>query len=145
LTGASPSRAKIKRAKTKRSFWFWLCIAYLIATVSYNVWLAGWSLLDTHAADQPWLAINLSCKITAIFFLLFRRVECVYLLLIAFVSGLSATLRDYYFSQSWEALPLVFKIGRINGFVISLAIIFYLAFMFRRDFSVSGKKFSDTP
>jgi hypothetical protein len=83
------------------------------------------------------LAVNLGCKIPAIGLLICRRVEGLYLLVIAFTVGLGASLWDYATSQDWQMLPLANKVGRVNGFVISLAIIIYMAVWMRRNFVVT--------
>ncbi|HEY2531701.1 MAG TPA: recombinase family protein [Xanthobacteraceae bacterium] len=60
----------------QHTFWFWLCIAYLIATVTYNVWKDWRSFGDFSHADQISVAIkiNLGAKILAIPLLLFWRI-----------------------------------------------------------------------
>jgi hypothetical protein len=120
------------REPMRRTFWFWLCIAYLVFTVSYNVW----TQIDSIAGRPPvWkvgLAVSLGCKIPAIGLLICRRVAGLYLLIIAFAVGLSASLWGYATSNDWQLLSLQNKIGRVEGFVISLAIIVYMAFWFRR-------------
>ncbi len=51
---------------------------------------------------------------------------------VAFVVGLATTVWGYYMDGDWNALPLLVKIGRINGFVISLAIVLYMAALMGR-------------
>jgi hypothetical protein len=113
----------------RRAFWFWLCIAYLLFTVSYNVW----TQIDSIAGRPPvWkvgLVINLGCKIPAIGLLICRPSEELYLLVIAFAVGLAASLWGY---GPLTILSLQNKIGRVEGFITSLAIIIYMTFWFRR-------------
>ncbi len=52
----------------RRSIWFWVCIVYLIATVTYNVYGLRHSYMFLDRNDQVALAINLGAKITAILY-----------------------------------------------------------------------------
>ena len=115
-----------------RTFGFWLCIAYLVFTVTYNIWTQIGSISERSAVWKVGLAVNLGCKILAIGLLIYRRVEGLYLLIIAFAVGLATTLWGYATSDDWQMLPLFNKIGRVNGFAISLAIIVYMAVWMRR-------------
>ena len=130
----------------RRTFWFWLCIAYLVFTVTYNIWTQIGSISERPPVWKVGLAVNLGCKIPAIGLLICRRVEGLYLLVIAFTVGLGASLWDYATSQDWQMLPLANKVGRVNGFVISLAIIIYMAVWMRRNFVVtdSSSKMNST-
>jgi hypothetical protein len=116
----------------RRSAWFWVAIAYLAATVTYNlstqwVWFASYS-----TTKKLGVGLNLGCKVLAIGLLIFRRPEGVYFLVAAFLIGLSATAWGFYTDGDWMDLPPLMKIERINGFVISLVIILYMTVLLRR-------------
>src|SRR5262245_663462 len=107
---------------------YWVAMAYLVATMIYNViqWRALW--------PPPWdMTANLGLKVLGTVLLLRRRAEGVYFLAGGFVIGMSSTL-VYYFQNpwSWQFLDAAHKLGRINGFVISFAIVAYMAFLSRR-------------
>jgi hypothetical protein len=116
----------------RRTAWFWLCIAYLALTVIYNIWTQADSIADRSMVWKVGLAVNLGCKVPAIGLLIFRRAEGVYLLAIAFAVGLAASLWGYATSNDWQALAPLAKFARVNGFVVSLAIIVYMAVWIRR-------------
>jgi hypothetical protein len=129
-----------ERGGVKRpSIWFWIAIGYLVATVVFNVWNRGWSSihdLPLHTID---VAANLGCKIVAIGLLVYRRGEGVYFLAAAFLIGLSGTIWEFYSWDHWDDLPAPAKISRIGGFVISLAIILYMAALKKRGFLKAGR------
>jgi hypothetical protein len=115
----------------KRPVWFWVAMAYLVATVAYNLWLQGKSSIYFPQESLGVIA-NLSSKIIAIVLLFCRRGEGVYFLALAFVVGLWGTITgEFQYWTIWLALPLVMKIGRINGFLISFAIIIYMSVLKR--------------
>ena len=116
----------------RRSAWFWVAVAYLVATVTYNLWTQWASFASYPATEKFGVGFNLGCKVLAIGLLIFRRPEGVYFLAAAFLVGLSTTLWDFYVDGSWMDLPLLMKAGRIGGFVISLAIILYMTMLLRR-------------
>jgi hypothetical protein len=115
----------------KRPVWFWIAIAYLVATVTYNLWLQGTFLLYFPLERLDVIA-NLSLKIIAIVLLLSKRGEGVYFLAAAFLIGLLGTIWEFYQEASWLALTLAMKISRISGFIISLAIVIYMGLLKKR-------------
>jgi hypothetical protein len=64
----------------------------------------------------------------------------VYLLVAAFLIGLSSTIWGFVTDGTWKALPHVVKIGRVNGFIISAVIIGYLATLAKRGLLSPTKK-----
>jgi hypothetical protein len=127
----------------RRTFWFWLCIAYLVFTVTYNVWTQIHSISERPVVWKVGLAVNLGCKVPAVGLLICRRVEGLYLLIVAFAVGLATTLWGYATSHDWQMLPLSMKIGRVDGFIISLAIIIYMALWMSRDSSITNRPSRD--
>lgn len=115
----------------RRSIWFWLGIAYLVATVTYNVYGLRYSYPFFDRNDQVAIAINLGAKIMAIPLLMLGQVTGVGLLGIAFVTGVSAIIWDFYRFHNWATLPLLNKISTINGILISLAVLIYMSVALR--------------
>lgn len=107
---------------------YWLAMAYLVATVAYNSVLQWPSLV----ALQWDLVANLGFKSVAIVLLFYRRAEGAYLLIAAFVVGLLSTLWDFYRFGSWQWLVPLEKVARVNGFLISFAIIVYMLVLAQR-------------
>ena len=124
--------------QTKRPGWFWAAIIYLVATVTYNLWCWAPWIYYYRVTGEVDVASNLVLKILAIGLLIYRRGEGVYLLAIAFIIGLSGTLWGIFSNGYWDYLPLLTKISRINGFVISLAIVLYMGVLKKRGF-LSGR------
>lgn len=114
------------------SVWFWIAIAYLLATVSFNVITKLSSFPFYSEIDKISVGANLTFKILAILLLILRRKLGVYLLAVAFMIGLSGTIWDFCKIGTWQALSALVKIGRVNGFVISAAIVVYMYSLMRR-------------
>ena len=106
--------------------WFWIAVVYLVATVSLNVFTQWRSFPFYPLTDKLTISANLILKVLAIVVLIIRQKIGVYFLGIAFIIGLASTIWGFYIDGSWQALPTLSKIGRVNGFVISGAIVVYM-------------------
>ena len=112
--------------------WFWVAMMYLAATVAYNLWINRTAFTFGIGTYQVELAANLLCKICAVVLLFYRRGEGVYLLAAAFFIGLGGTLWDALQQAYGFHLPILQQVSRVNGFLISFAIIVYMAILQRR-------------
>jgi hypothetical protein len=115
----------------RRPIWFWLCIIYLVATVTYNL-VTQWATLTYDLIHGLGVVVNLGCKILAIGFLIFRRAEGVYLLMLAFLVGLSVTIWELWTYEYWGMLPPPKQFELVWGFVLSLAVILYMNALIKR-------------
>ncbi len=103
-------------------------MAYLVATVAYNL-VVNWHALT---ALEPALTSNLGIAAVAIVLLLYRRAEAVYLLAAAFVIGLSYNIVEFYRLEAWLWLRPTQQVGIISAFVVSFAVVAYMATLARR-------------
>ena len=115
----------------KHPTWFWIALIYLIATVTYNMWLQGRFLFYFPLERLDTIA-NLALKMAAIILILWKRGEGFYFLALAFLVGLLGTFWEFYQPGDWPTLPLFIKISRINGFIMSFIIVTYMGLLKKR-------------
>jgi hypothetical protein len=116
----------------QRPAWFWIALAYLVATVAFNIWSQWFWFLHYPLVDMITVGTNLGCKMVAIVLLLYRRGAAAYLLAIAFVVGMGGTLWHVHLENQEFTYSTPVMISRVSGLVISFAIVLYMFDLKRR-------------
>jgi hypothetical protein len=96
----------------------WLCIAYLLASVAFNVWTWAPVFQSISGIARALLLANLVCKFVGAILLIFRLRAGMYFLIFAFLAGLADEARSIA-ADGWR-VPLT-----LARFTIPLLVILY--------------------